>query len=277
MNTEEIKKELFALLAARGARLMGVGDLRNVVADELTTGISVAVPVPKKIVMDLQTAPTKEYYDAYFDINAKLDEIIESGAEFLRNLGFHARANTTKVVKKDENWCTPLPHKTVATRAGLGWIGKSCLLVTKQYGSAVRISSLQTDAPLPADKPVNESLCGKCGICVQKCPAKALTGTLWNNQHCAGGSAPERRLPEHADTTDETGHRHRYGFVRPLFCRMPLYAEIFEETGRGRADLSAVPPSLCVDSYHFRDGFIPICQIVPDCKPKLFPEIIVLI
>lgn len=180
MNTEEIKKELFALLAARGARLMGVGDLRNVVADELTTGISIAVPVPKKIVMDLQTAPTKEYYDAYFDINAKLDEIIESGAEFLRNLGFHARANTTKVVKKDENWCTPLPHKTVATRAGLGWIGKSCLLVTKQYGSAVRISSLQTDAPLPADKPVNESLCGKCGICVQKCPAKALTGTLWN-------------------------------------------------------------------------------------------------
>lgn len=83
-------------------------------------------------------------------------------------------------MKKDENWCTPLPHKTVATRAGLGWIGKSCLLVTKRYGSAVRISSLQTDAPLPAGEPVNESLCGKCGICVQKCPAKALTGTLWN-------------------------------------------------------------------------------------------------
>ena len=33
---------------------------------------------------------------------------------------------------------------------------------------------------MPAEKPVNESKCGKCPACVQKCPAKALTGVLWN-------------------------------------------------------------------------------------------------
>lgn len=139
-----------------------------------------AVPVPKNIVKDLQTAPTKEYYDAYYALNAMLDDIVTYGAEFLRENGYQAYANTTKVVRKDDNWCTPLPHKTMGTRAGLGWIGKSCLLVTKEYGSAVRLSNLLTNAPLPADEPINESRCGECTICVQSCPAGALTGALWN-------------------------------------------------------------------------------------------------
>ena len=80
--------------------------------------------------------------------------------------GYQSYANTTKAVKQDDNWCTPLPHKTVATRTGLGWIGKNCLLVTKEYGSAVRLSSLLTDAPLPAGTPDDirksaESITGK--------------------------------------------------------------------------------------------------------------------
>lgn len=68
----------------------------------------------------------------------------------------------------------------MATRAGLGWIGKNCLLVTKKYGSAVRLSSLLTNAPLPADVPVNESQCGGCAVCVKSCPARALKGVLWS-------------------------------------------------------------------------------------------------
>lgn len=145
----------------------------------MQTGISVAVPVPKHIVRDLQTAPTKEYYDTYYFLNAQLDEIVTSGAEFLMNNGYHAQANTTKVVKTNEDWRTPLPHKTVATRAGLGWIGRNCLLVTREYGSAVRLSSLLTDAPIPFDVPITESYCGRCMVCVNRCPAKALTGKLW--------------------------------------------------------------------------------------------------
>lgn len=159
---------------------MGVADLSGVVSGKMQTGVSVAVPVPKGIVKDLQSAPTKEYYDAYCTLNALLDDIVTCGAEFLEENGYKAQANTTGAVKKDENWCTPLPHKTVATQAGLGWIGKNCLLVTREYGSAVRLSSLLTDAPVPADTPVKESRCGKCTVCVKSCPAGALTGALWN-------------------------------------------------------------------------------------------------
>lgn len=176
----ERKAELFAALRQNGAALMGVADLTGIVPGPLSTGIAVAVPVPRDIVRPLATAPTREYYDAYYALNARLDHIVTAGARFLRQIGYQASAHTTKAVQQDENWRTPLPHKTVATRAGLGWIGKSCLLVTPEYGSAVRLSSLVTDAPLPADTPVTQSRCGGCTACMDKCPAHALLGALWH-------------------------------------------------------------------------------------------------
>ena len=73
----------------------------------------------------------------------------------------------------------PLLERYWAWKAGLGWIGKNCLLVTPQYGSAVRISSLLTDAPLTCDAPITRSQCGACHACVRYCPAHALKNTLW--------------------------------------------------------------------------------------------------
>ena len=75
---------------------------------------------------------------------------------------------------------TRLPHKTVATRAGLGWIGKCALLVTPQYGSMVRLTSALTDAPFEVAKPVDASRCGDCDACVEACPAGACTGVNWS-------------------------------------------------------------------------------------------------
>ena len=177
---EKLKEELFSLLKAEGAVLMGIADLNGIVSGAMKTGVSVAVPVPKAIVRDLQTAPTKEYYEAYHSLNAKLNKIVTCGAEFLKGKGYQAMANTTDAVVMNEEWRTPLPHKTAATRAGLGWIGKNCLLVTETYGSAVRLSTLLTDAPLPGGTPVTESRCGGCTACVSQCPAHALTGVRWN-------------------------------------------------------------------------------------------------
>lgn len=174
-----LKQNLVRLLQQNGAALCGVADLNGFVASSMTTGISVAIPVPVNIVEDLKTAPTREYHDMYYTLNQKLNDIVTAGADFLIRQGYQAFANTTDVVKYNEEWQTPLPHKTVATRAGLGWIGKSCLLVTPEYGSAIRLSSLITNAPLPYDTPITQSRCGSCTQCVQHCPAKALTGALW--------------------------------------------------------------------------------------------------
>ena len=43
-----LKDELFDLLQAKGARLMGVADLKGIAGGELTTGVSVAGPGAKR-------------------------------------------------------------------------------------------------------------------------------------------------------------------------------------------------------------------------------------
>lgn len=173
--TEELKK----LLYCQGADLVGIGDLSKIENCNFKTGISVAVSLPKNVIIDLQEAPTKEYYNLYHSLNQKLNEIVMAGEEFLNHKGYEAYAQTTNRVKVNQNNISKLPHKTVATRAGLGWIGKNCLLVTPQYGSAIRISSLLTNAPLKCNEPINQSLCGKCNLCIKHCPAQALKGILW--------------------------------------------------------------------------------------------------
>lgn len=174
--TEQVKQVLYE----QGAALVGIGDMRPVQVCRFPAGISVAVPIPKHVIEDLKTAPTKEYYELYGILNAKLNTIVTAGEAFLKEQGYNAWAQTTDRVKVNEENRSEIPHKTVAVRAGLGWIGKNCLLVTPEYGSAIRISSLLTDAPLECAQPIEKSRCGGCSLCVQNCPAGALKGTLWS-------------------------------------------------------------------------------------------------
>lgn len=73
-----------------------------------------------------------------------------------------------------------LPHKTVALRAGLGFIGKNNLLVTPEYGCAQILGKVLTMAPFDAEHHEPGSpLCRDCDICVRACPTQALLGKTW--------------------------------------------------------------------------------------------------
>jgi epoxyqueuosine reductase QueG len=67
-------------------------------------------------------------------------------------------------------------HKLAAHMAGLGWIGKSCLLITPEAGPRVRWATVLTDAPLPATGSAMAERCGECQKCVEICPQAAFTG-----------------------------------------------------------------------------------------------------
>jgi epoxyqueuosine reductase QueG len=78
--------------------------------------------------------------------------------EFLSDHGYQACFSRSGVTD-EAGFASDLPHKTVATRAGLGWVGKSALLISDRFGAALRLTSVLTDAPLPVAKGVNVSNC----------------------------------------------------------------------------------------------------------------------
>ena len=63
-----------------------------------------------------------------------------------------------------------------ARLAGLGFIGKSGLFISKDYGSKIRLATVLTDAPLVSDNTPLESMCKGCNKCVLACPAGAISG-----------------------------------------------------------------------------------------------------
>jgi epoxyqueuosine reductase QueG len=179
-----ISFQLKEYLEQQGADLVAFGDITELPPDQcdgLPIGISVAVRYPKEVIRGISELPTQEYYDWYKRLNMRLDAIVTVGAEWLQTRGYRALARTRATVGKSQTeFGTTLPHKTVATRAGLGWIGKCALLVTPQYGSMVRLSSILTDAPLKLTAPINVSRCGACTACADACPARAVSGALWH-------------------------------------------------------------------------------------------------
>lgn len=167
-------------LVRRGADLVGAGDLTMLTEDVrcgLPTGISIAVKYPREVIRGIAELPTLEYQNWYNTLNERLNSLVIFGEELLKSMGYSAVAQTRKYIGNTEG---KLPHKTVATRAGLGWIGKCALLITEQYGSMVRLSSVLTNAPLTHSRPVNQSKCGGCRVCTDACPGGAVTGKEWN-------------------------------------------------------------------------------------------------
>lgn len=171
-------------LLNKGASLVGFGDLKDISPDQrngMRYGISIAVALNPSIINNIKAGPTLEYYEEYKRVNNYLNSLVEYAGKILKDFGYDSILKTTsEVVIEPNSYRTILPHKTVATRAGLGWIGKSALLVTEEFGSAIRISSLLTNAPLKAGNPINESRCGDCNECKLACPAKAPLGENWN-------------------------------------------------------------------------------------------------
>lgn len=108
-----------------------------------------------------------------------MNDMCEFAASLIIVKGYQAYPQSRRHVKQDLNWRTPLPHKTVATLAGIGWIGKSAALVTDSYGGAIRITTVLTDMPFLTGIPVKASKCGTCTICTNHCPGKAVKGRNW--------------------------------------------------------------------------------------------------
>ncbi len=76
--------------------------------------------------------------------------------------------------------------RRAGVRAGLGSYGENGLLITREFGAAIRISGLITAANLKADFPLSEDVCDHCKACIEACPAGALLGEGKINKKLCG-------------------------------------------------------------------------------------------
>lgn len=181
----ELSSNIQALLKSEGASMVGFADMEGIPSDNrsgLPLGVSIGVALSPRIVSEITEGPTDAYVEECFRLDVVLDRIGQKAVEILTSRGYTAKQQATTNTAGTQyppNFTTALPHKTVATRAGLGWIGKSALLITRQFGSAVRLGSVLTDADLTTGAPIEASNCGPCTVCLDICPAQALSGKNW--------------------------------------------------------------------------------------------------
>ncbi len=171
--------------------IYGFADLNGLLSPKFSGfsyGISIGRKLDDKIIDLIEDGPTFEYLEHYNFINSELAKVTELISIELKqaNIFNYVVSPTISVLSKGfkefiDNLTYEISHKLIATRAGLGWIGKTDLLVTKRFGPRLRLASiLISEKPEFINKPINKSRCGKCKICVEKCPAQAANGILWN-------------------------------------------------------------------------------------------------
>lgn len=153
---------------------------------EYPRAISIGIVLPHSIVNQLprraERAVAASYRShAYGVVNQRLDLVASQVFGFLQKQGYSAMPIPASQRVDDEGICAVFSHKLAAHLAGLGWIGKSCLLVTPEVGPRVRWTTVLTDAPLAITGERLDERCGACVQCVEICPVRAFTGRAFRD------------------------------------------------------------------------------------------------
>ncbi len=225
----DLYTSLSDLVSAAQCDFFGVADLalaREFVDEQggeivapFPRAISIGIALPNAIVDLLpqrsnHTVAVQYRSHAYDVINQRLNEVASQAASLVQRAGHRVMPISAADRTDAEGHRAVFSHKLAAHLAGLGWIGKSCLLVTPQVGPRVRWISVLTEAPLPIGEPMEER-CGECRECVEVCPVQAFSGRPFREED-------PRSVRYHAAKCDEYLDEEKHeGGMR--VCGMCLY------------------------------------------------------
>ena len=173
--THSIKRDIHNLIDSHAINFFGVaaltpyqpeiaaewGELMASYPQGISIGISLLHPIVDQLPKRLEENSVRFNYrqHAYAIVNERLDLTASLISSTLQSAGFRAFPVSASQQTNKEKLSGMISHKMVARLAGLGWIGKSCLLVTPQAGPRVRWATILTDAPLPVRTEILEERC----------------------------------------------------------------------------------------------------------------------
>ena len=178
--TLSLKRRIIGL----GADLVGVADAEPLkelklyppgLLDSFTRVVAIGIRIPVEVFRQIIDRPTPTYASVYRTANLTLDQIALLAANILHKDSFGSLPIPAAQRWDKDNAYPAISHKAVGNMAGLGWQGKSLLLVNPTYGPRIRLVSVLTNAPLVVDGPI-KNRCGACMLCRNACPAGAIKG-----------------------------------------------------------------------------------------------------
>ncbi len=163
----------------------------------LNRAISIAYALDPAAVASIKEEPSKAYANECIFASMYLNSLSSQLIEYLEGLGYAAVSledplleinaffdlgegdsgediKTLDALDVNPKSIVHAMHRIFAAHAGLGWIGKSGLIVAKHYGSAVMLATIFTNAPLDCATEVFLSRCSRCKECADACPIGAI-------------------------------------------------------------------------------------------------------
>jgi epoxyqueuosine reductase len=175
-------EKLIGFALDQGLSLFGVADITGIreefslareLREQFDWGISLGKRLLDAVLEDIEDRPTRLYFHHYRQLNFFLDRAAFLLSCYIQESGFQALPIPASQIIDWDRQRAHLSHKKVGYLAGLGFIGRSNLLVNPELGAKFRLVTVLTDMPLEADKPL-EGDCGTCTKCLEPCPAQAI-------------------------------------------------------------------------------------------------------
>ena len=157
------------------------------------TIISIAIAYPHKLKQQPQKTaykrgkftPNSWGLDYHYVLQDKLDRLAKGIEELTADFEYKGMVDTGALV-----------DTAVAQRAGIGFIGKNGLVISKEFGSYMFLGELITNLDIEPDQPVDYG-CGDCNRCVTACPTSCLIGDgSMNAKRCLSFQTQDKGVME---------------------------------------------------------------------------------
>jgi epoxyqueuosine reductase len=136
-------------------------------------------------------------------------------------------------------------ERAYAEKAGLGYIGRNGLLISRQFGSWIFLSEIITTLELLPDDPkaIKHGTCGTCKKCIDACPTGAIVeDRVVDSTRCISYLTIERPSVLQEELIAKTGDRIFGCDVCQEVCPHPESA--------GDADAGGFPFTYCQYAAH---------------------------